>query len=135
MKVQTLFVSAFALALLEGCDSPTNPIQPDYCAFTLFEAGGIRLSVVDSASGALMGNAVTATVIDGKFFDAISTPDLPAYASRPIVLVQEKAGKYDLYVSKVGYLPWATRGLLVKQAACGSTERVNVTAMLQKTGL
>jgi hypothetical protein len=130
VKVQTLFVSVFALALLEGCDSATEPGSVG-CPPVVADAGGIHVSVLDSASGAAVGNAVTATAIDGKFFDAISTPDLPSFVARPIVLVQQTAGKYDLYVSKAGYRPWVTRGLVVSEAACGLTKTVNVTAKLQ----
>ena len=131
MKVQTLFVSAFAFWLLQGCGSSTAPIEvkcPDILR------GSILVSVHDSASGALMGNAVTATAIDGSYFDAVTTPDLPTYASRPIPLVKtSRAGKYDVYVSKAGFVPWVTRGVVVKQVACG-TEQVNLTASLGKEG-
>lgn len=131
MKVQTLFVSVFAVALLDGCGSSTEPIAVN-CPDVL--RGSVLVSVRDSASGALMGNAVTATAIDGSYFDAVTTPDLPAYASRPIPLVETtRAGKYDVYVSKAGFEPWVTRGVVVKQGACG-TEQVNVTAKLQKEG-
>lgn len=132
MKAQTLFASVFALAFLEGCDSPTMPIAPDYCAGIL-AVSGILVSVVDSASGVPIGNAVTATAIDGRYFEALTTPDLPAYVSRPLSLLVGKGGRYDVYVSKAGYVPWAGRGVVVKQGVC-VPEQVRVTAKLQKAG-
>jgi hypothetical protein len=131
VKTQTLFVSVFAFVLLQACSSSTEPVGIN-CPDALLPS--VLVSVLDSASNVSIANAVTATAIDGQYFDAVTTPDLPAFAEWPIGLVSKRAGKYDVYVSKAGYRPWATHNVVVKAAACG-TEQVKVTAKLQSSGL
>jgi hypothetical protein len=129
VRTQTLLVSVFALVLLEACGSSTEPITTSCALPTIFPAS-IVVSVVDSASNAPIGNGVTATAIDGQYFDAVTMPDLPTYAPSVLALGDGRAGKYDVYVSKAGYRPWATYGVVVKANACG-TERTKITAKLQ----
>jgi hypothetical protein len=130
VKTQTLFVSVFAFVLLQACSSSTEPVGVN-CPDALLHS--VLVSVIDSASGASIANAVTATAIDGQYFDALTTPDLPVFADRAIGLVNSRAGKYDVYVSKTGYRPWATYNVGVKAVACG-TEQAKVTAKLQSAG-
>lgn len=134
MKTQTLFVSVFALVMLQACSSSTEPIAID-CALADFAAGGVFLTVVDSASGAPIGNAVTAIAIDGQYFNAVTTPGLTAYDPNPIYVVSNRAGKYDVYVSKVGYVPWVAYNVVVKPGACRSVQRTEITAKLQSSGV
>ena len=130
MKGQTLFVCAFAIVVTETCSSSTEPSGIN-CPDSLIKS--ILVTVVDSASGAMIGNAVTATAIDGQYFDAVTTPDVPVNALRSIGLVEQRAGKYDVYASKAGYEPWVRRAVVVKQGACG-TVQVKVTANLKRQG-
>jgi hypothetical protein len=129
VKTQTLLVSVFALVLLEACGSSTDPIASNCDLPTIFPAS-ILVSVVDSVSNTPIGNGVTATAVDGRYFDASTNPDLPNYAQSSIALGDGRTGKYDVYVSKVGYRPWASYGVVVKAGACG-TERTKITAKLQ----
>lgn len=130
MKVQTLFVCAFTIVILESCSSSTEPSGIN-CPDSLIKS--ILVTVVDSESGAMIGNAVTATAVDGLYFDAVTTPDLPVDALRSIGLVEMRAGKYDVYASKAGYEPWVKRSVVVKQGVCG-TVQVKVTANLKRQG-
>ena len=129
MKTQTLLVSVFALVLLQACNETTGPAA-NCVTHPGLQRGSILVSVLDSASGKSIGNAVTATAIDGQYFDAVTTPDLPGYAPSPIALVSRRAGTYDVYVSKSGYQPWVAYNVVVKGSACG-TEQTKVTANLQ----
>jgi hypothetical protein len=129
VKTQTLFVSVFALVLLQACTSSTEPVAG--CVLDPgLQRGSILVSVVDSASGSSIGNAVTATAIDGQYFDAVTTPDSPAYAPSPIALVSRRPGTYDVYVSRADYNPWVAYNVVVKGGVCG-TEQTKVTAKLQ----
>jgi hypothetical protein len=131
VKTQTLFVSVFALLLLQACSSSTTEPFFDNCAGTDFVQGGAVVSVVDSASGVPLGNAVTAIAIDGQYFAAVTTPDLPTYGPNPIYLVSDRAGNYDVYVSKAGYKPWVAYNVVVKSGPCRSVQPTEITAKLQ----
>ena len=134
MKTQTLFVSVFALVLLQACSSSTTAPFPAECAASIREEGGVFVSVLDSASGAPIGNAVSATAIDGRYFDAVTTPDSLTYTSSPIGLGIERVGKYDVYISKAGYRPWVAYNVVVKAFTCGP-DHATVTAKLQSSGV
>ena len=129
MKTQTLLVSAFSLVLLQACTSSTEPVA-NCVTDPGLQRGSILVSVLDSGSGTSIANAVTATAIDGQYFDAVTTPDLPAYAPSAIALVSRRAGTYDVYVSKAGYQPWVAYNVVVHGGVCG-TEQTKVTAKLQ----
>ncbi|MGH9421497.1 MAG: hypothetical protein ACRD3J_16080, partial [Thermoanaerobaculia bacterium] len=132
VKTQTLFVSVFAVVVLQACSSSTEPVAT--CADLGLQRGSILVSVLDSASGSSIGNAVTATAIDGQYFDAVTTPDLPVYAGSAIALVSRRTGTYDVYVSKSGYHPWVAYNVVVRGNACG-TEQTKVTARLQSSSV
>ena len=129
MKTQTLFVSVFALVILQACNETTGPKVN--CNLPTVERGFMLVSVVDSLSGSTIANGVTVTAIHGKAFDSEIWPDLPSYASRPVPVAAREAGKYDLYVTKTFYKPLVIRNVLVKEDACG-TLPTNVTARLQR---
>jgi hypothetical protein len=131
VKTQSLFVSVFGLVLVQACSSSTTAPVPDNCAGTDFIRGGVVVTVVDSASGALIGNGASVTAIDGPYFDAITTPDLPTYAPGPIYVASERAGQYDVYVSRAGYRPWVAYNVLVTLGGCRNVEATNITAKLQ----
>jgi hypothetical protein len=129
MRIQASFASALLIVLLQACSSPTEPLNvncPD------IGRSALLVYVRESVSDALIGNAVTATAVDGRFFDAVTTPDLPAFAGRPLTLVDNRAGTYDVYVSRAGYKAWVTYDVQVKNGVCG-IEPVNVAAKLQRS--
>jgi hypothetical protein len=128
VKTQTLFVSVFALVLLQACNETTGPIAN--CNVPGLQRGVMFVTVLDSVSGKPVGNAVTATAIHGTYFDSETSVDLPASASNPIILSSRYAGKYDVYVSKADYQPWVAYNVVVKEDACGPLMTM-VTAKLQ----
>jgi hypothetical protein len=130
MKTQTLFVLMVTVVSLQACGSSTAPAPID-CALYDFPNGGIFVTVVDSASGAPVVDAVTAIAIDRQYFNAVTTPASTTSEPKPIYLVRDRAGEYDVYVTRAAYKPWVTYTVVVKPGVCGGTQRIEMTAKLQ----
>ncbi len=92
------FVGVFTLSLgLAGCAQPT---EPRVC--TAIAVDALVVTVVDSASGQRLCDA-TVTVIDGAFTQELRP--FPAVTECTYSGPTERAGQYEVRVSRSGYVP------------------------------
>jgi len=110
---------------LVGCESPSEPV---ICTTIAVQA--ITLTVVDGVSGQRVCDA-TVTAVDGSFSQVL--PPFPGSApdctySGPT----ERAGTYELRVSRAGYQPAIERNVRVTADQC-HVMPVRLTVTLNRT--
>ena len=121
---QLLGVGSAVLGLA-GCESPTDPV-----VCTTIAVQAITLTVVDGASGQRICDA-TVTAVDGSFSQGL--PPFPGSApdctySGPT----ERAGTYEVRVSRAGYQPATASNVRVAADECHVIP-VRLTVTLNRT--
>ena len=92
---------------------------------------GLSVYVKDSLTGSAIASGASLVVRDGAFTDSVShpsgTPELNAF---PLLTAGERAGTYQISVSKPGYLQWSRSNVRITANEC-HVNPVSVTALLQ----
>jgi hypothetical protein len=106
-----IFVGVFSVSLcLAGCDQPT---EPRVC--TAIAVDALVVTVVDSASGQRLCDA-TVTVIDGAFTQELRP--FPAVTECTYSGPTERAGQYEVRVTRSGYVPATMTNVRVTADEC-----------------
>ena len=103
--------------LLVGCDLLTDPKSAAQ-ACSASANFGITVTVVDSSSGAPLGDGTTVRVQDGTYVDSIVRPSDTGPLSNVFGLAEERAGLYDVMVIRPSYRVWAASEIRVTRDAC-----------------
>jgi hypothetical protein len=109
--------------------SCANPVEDVVC--TADFRYGLLVYVQDSVTGAALASGATLVAREADFEDSFThpagRPDLDAY---PLVSAGERAGTYQVTVTKPGYAPWMRSNVTVTSNAC-HVNRTELTARLQ----
>jgi hypothetical protein len=113
-----------------GCSGPPGSTSP---VCTMEYRYGLSVHVKDSLTGAAIASGASLVVRDGAFKDSVSHPGgRPELNAFPLVTAGERAGTYQISVSKPGYLPWSRSNVRVTANEC-HVNPVSVTALLQRS--
>jgi hypothetical protein len=93
---------------------------------------GIRVTIVDGATGNPFAGDVTVTVTDGSYTETVSPAPVPA-GPRVSHLAGERPGIYRVEVQAPGYVTWVKTNVRVNQGDC-HVETVDLTAELEPSG-
>ena len=94
---------------------------------------GLSVYVTDSLTGTATASGASLVVRDGPFKDSVSHPSgRPEFDASPLLTAGERAGTYQISVSKPGYLPWSRSNVRITANEC-HVNPVSVTALLQRT--
>lgn len=105
--------------------APFAPAGPTRLSLTAPVA--VRVTVVDSASGANLAAGAAGAFVTGSFADSLRH-DGPA-----LLTAFGPAGTYSLVVQHPGYLAWGRDGVRVRAGDCGMAT-VELTARLRRVG-
>ena len=104
-------IGVFSVTLgLAGCAPPT---EPRVC--TAIAVDALVVTVVDSSSGQRLCDA-TVIVIDGAFAQAL--PPFPAVSECTYSGPTERAGQYEVRVTRSGYVPASMTNVRVTADEC-----------------
>jgi hypothetical protein len=110
-RCRPLAGAGLAVLGLTGCESPADPV-----VCTAIAVQAITLTVVDGASGQRVCDAAV-TVVDGSFSEVL--PPFPGSAAECTYSgPTERAGTYEVRVSRAGYQPATERNVRVTADAC-----------------
>jgi hypothetical protein len=124
-KLRTLVGIASMVLGLGGCESPAEPV-----VCTTIAVQAITLTVVDGVSGQRVCDA-TVTVVDGSFSQVL--PPFPGSATECTYSgPTERAGTYEVRVSRAGYQPATERNVRVTADEC-HVMPVRLTVTLSRT--
>jgi hypothetical protein len=121
---------ALCLILLAavGCSGSPESTSP---VCTLEFRYGLSVYVNDSLTGTAIASGASLVVRDGAFKDSVSHPSgRPELNAFPLLTAGERAGTYQISVSKPGYLPWSRSSVRITANEC-HVNPVSVTALLQ----
>jgi hypothetical protein len=105
------FIGVFSVILgLAGCAAPT---EPHVC--TAIAVDALVVTVVDGASGQRLCDA-TVIVIDGAFTQALRP--FPAVTECTYSGPTERAGQYEVRVTRSGYIPATMTNVRVTADEC-----------------
>jgi hypothetical protein len=99
---------------------------------TLILLPGIRVTIVDGATGNPFAGDVTVTVTDGSYTETDSPPPLPA-GPRVSNLAGERPGTYRVEVRAPGHVTWVKTNVRVRSGDC-HVKTVDLTAELEPSG-
>ncbi|WNC69770.1 hypothetical protein RI845_06385 [Thalassotalea nanhaiensis] len=92
----------------------------------------IEIEVYDSASQLPITCGAKATIQDGTFTQEVeNTPDTDCDDSNMLTAADERAGNYDISISKEGYYEWNTYNVAVSENEC-HVNTVTIQAYLEK---
>jgi hypothetical protein len=124
-RLRTLVAIASMVLGLGGCESPAEPV-----VCTTIAVQAITLTVVDGTSGQRVCDA-TVTVVDGSFSQVL--PPFPGSATECTYSgPTERAGTYEVRVSRAGYQPATERNVRVTADVC-HVNPVRLTMTLSRT--
>ena len=108
-----------------ACSGSTSPV----CT-TEFRPG-ITVYVNDSLTNAGIASGASLVVRDGSYKDSVAAPDgRPDLNSSPLFAAGERAGVYQVEVTKTGYAGWVKSDVEVTANQC-HVNTVTLTARLQ----
>jgi hypothetical protein len=116
-----------------SCDVPDDvlrssaPLAPAGSDRLLAAPVAVRVTVVDSASGASLAAGASGAFVTGTFADSLHHDD-PA-----LLTAYGPAGRYSLVVQHPGYASWGRDDVRVRAGECGMAT-VELTARLQRVG-
>jgi len=94
---------------------------------------GLSVYVKDSLTGTAIASGASLVARDGAFKDSVSAPSgIPELNALPLLTAGERAGTYQVSVSKPGYLPWLRSNVRITANEC-HVNPTSVTALLQPT--
>jgi len=118
IRLTTTLVLVAAAVALAGCDSITGLFSGD-CTTILVPA--VSVTILDSVTGFGIEPGATVRARDGSFVDSVvvtsDTTNNPPY-DLAIGLAYERAGVYQVSVSRAGYLDWSASNIRVKKSGC-----------------
>jgi hypothetical protein len=123
------FCVALCLTLLSsvGCSGPTSVVCTAEFRY------GLSVYVKDSQTGAAIASGASLVARDGSFKDSVgypsARPDLDAF---PLLSAGERAGTYQITVSRLGYAPWSRSDIRITGNEC-HVNPVSLTALLQRS--
>jgi hypothetical protein len=121
------------LTLLAAMSCSGSPGSTSPVCTTEFRYG-LSVYVKDSLTGAGIASGASLVARDGAFKDSVSQPggrpDLNVF---PLLSAGERAGTYQISVSKPGYLPWSRSSVRITANEC-HVNPTSVTALLQPSG-
>jgi len=92
---------------------------------------GLSVYVKDSLTGAGIASGASLVARDGAFKDSVSHPSgSPELNALPLLTAGERAGTYQISVSKPGYLPWSRSNVRITANEC-HVNPASITALLQ----
>ncbi len=112
------------LALLGGCDA----LRISPC--TDISIPGIRVSVIDSVTGAAVAGEGRVIASDGAYSDTVSFTGTPSVLG--VAVVEDRPGVYAVQVTAAGYALWERRNVLVSRADRCHVQSVSLTARLAR---
>jgi hypothetical protein len=95
----------------------------------------LAVYVRDSATGLYAASGSTASAVSGSYTDRQVVAANPALDTIPVSLAPDRAGTYEVRISKPGYADWTKGGIVVEQASqsqCPYVVTVRLTALLQR---
>ncbi len=96
------------------------------------EEPAIEIEVFDSATQLPISCGAKATIQDGTFTQEVeNTPETNCDDSIILGAADERAGNYDISISKEGYYEWNTYNVVVSENEC-HVNTVNIQAYLEK---
>ncbi len=104
-----------ALLLLPGCGDS----EPLTCTLQL--EPGIRIQVLDAATGAAISCGSRAVIAAEGYSEVVDNPRPGATSCDDTALLEgahELPGTYSVTVSRTGYFDWTMSGVLVGSGAC-----------------
>lgn len=113
------------------CSRSPSSTEPPGVVCTQEFRPGVAVTVKDSVSNVGAASGASLVVREGLFKGSVgfaaARPDLDNY---PLAAAGERAGTYQLRVSKPGYAPWVQNNVRVTKGAC-HVITVQLTALLQ----
>jgi hypothetical protein len=111
-----------------ACSSASSPI----C--TADVRPGLAVYVKNSLSGAGIASGASLVVREGTFKDSVAAPSSrPDLDNAPLFAAAERAGTYQVTVTKTGYAAWVQSNVRVTANEC-HVNTVTLTALLQPAG-
>jgi hypothetical protein len=108
-----------------ACSTSTSPVCTDE-----FRAG-IAVFVNDSLTNAATAAGASLVVREGSYKDSVAAPaDRPDLNGSPLDAAGERAGTYQVTVTKTGYAPWLKSNVQVTADVC-HVHTVTLTARLK----
>ena len=106
-----------------------NPIEQRVC--TADFRYGLMVYVQDSVTGASVASGATLVARESDFEDTFTYPDgRPDLNTQPLLSAGERAGTYQVTVTKAGYAPWARSNVTITSNVC-HVNQTELTARLQ----
>ena len=119
---------ALYLTLLAAVGCSASPSSP---GCTMEFRYGLSVYVKDSLTGTSIASGASLVVRDGAFKDSVSHPSgAPELNALPLLTAGERAGTYQVSVSKPGYLPWSRSNVRITANEC-HVNPASITALLQ----
>jgi hypothetical protein len=112
----------FAVVACSGSTSPvcTQEIRP-----------GLAVYVENSITGVGIASGASLVAQEGAYKDSVAAPDgRPDIDASPLLAAAERAGTYQVTVTKTGYTPWTQSNVRVTANVC-HVNTVTLTALLQ----
>jgi hypothetical protein len=112
-----------------GCSGTAPGSTSTICTLEL--RAGLLVDVKDSLTNAGVASGAKLVVRDGSFADSVTFPDSrPDLDGLPLATAGERAGLYQIAVSKPGYATWTRSNIRVTRDEC-HVNPVRLTARLQ----
>jgi hypothetical protein len=119
--LQSVLIAAVA------CSRSTSPV----C--TLEVRPAVAVYVKNSATGAGIASGASLVVRDGNYQDSVAAPNnRPDLDNSPLNAAAERAGTYQVTVTKTGFAAWMQSNVGVTANEC-HVNTVTLTALLQPT--
>src|SRR5918999_787750 len=108
-RLQPIVILAAAV-LIAGCNNLfTGACTADF-------RHGIVVEVRDAVTGATAAEGARLVVRDGNYVETVDGPPAPSLTF--LQAAGERPGRYDLTVSKPGYVDWTRADVLVRDGGC-----------------
>lgn len=111
----------FSFVTLSGCGDSSTQVTSDgdILVCTPSIEAGIKIAVFDKETGVPISCGATATLSEGDFFETLDNPDSPdCFDTVELIGASERAGIYQVEVSKSGYLLWQQQDVQVSANLC-----------------
>ena len=122
-----------ATSALIACHTKA-PSENVATACTDVSTPALAVYVRDSVTGLFAASGSTASAVSGSYTDRRIVAANPALDTVPVSLAPDRAGTYDVRISKPGYADWAKSGVVVEtsRSQCPYVITVKLTALLQR---
>jgi hypothetical protein len=131
MKVKVIVLSLLGLSLILGCKEVTTK-DGDVIICTTEYVPALSIDVFDKETGLPNACGVTVVVQDGDYIEEISNEaGNNCQEDFTFKAAGERAGTYDITVSKEGYIDWVHYDTEVTENIC-HVNTISVQAYLEK---